>query len=93
MDETWIRTIERALGEISERQKSTNESIAGMRRELFGNGQPGAIGRLFDLYRQNQERIVAVERAQSKMLGIWLGVSGALSAATGWAAAYLRGRV
>lgn len=76
------------LGELSAGQKATQEQILTLRKELFGNGQPGAIGRLFELHLASEKRIGALERWQSRALGIWAGASAAVSATVSGALMY-----
>jgi hypothetical protein len=71
--------IMQKLGELTAGQDAVRGDIKLLRQELFGNGQPGAVGKLFELYRQSETRISGLERWQSKALGIWVGASAAVS--------------
>jgi hypothetical protein len=79
--QTWRDKISEDVGETKAGMMALNRNIDLLRGELFGNGQPGAIGKLFELHRAAEARISAMERWQSRALGIWAGASAVVSGA------------
>lgn len=84
--------IMQKLGELTAGQEAVRNDIMLLRRELFGNGQPGAIGRLFEMHRQTEIRISRLERWQSKAVGVWAGATAVASGLVSSAVVYFSHR-